>query len=74
MIIQRNSLKYFRYAADVFVVTTSFAIILFLLPHEDFSIFAKSEKYLIPSTLIFWYLFANINGLYGEYRSRNFTY
>ena len=74
MVVQRDSIKFFRYAADIFVVITSFAVILFFLPHDDFNIFAQKEKYLIPSTLIFWYLFANLNGLYSDHRSRNFTY
>jgi len=70
----RQSLQYFRIMADLFVVVSSFAIVLLTLPHAEFINFHQHERYLIPSTLIFWYLFAKMHGLYDDFRSRNFAY
>lgn len=74
MQIYRTSLYFIRFSIDVLILIAAF-IISAHLSYSQFDFFRSTNaQFLLLSLLIIWFFSSKNNGLYDEFRSRNFSF
>jgi len=74
MQLQRDSLRFLRYAVDFFCITISFFVSLNFSRLIEVNSITLNENFLFISLVITWYMTAHSVGVYDEFRSRDFSF
>jgi len=74
MQLQRDSLRFLRYAVDFFCITISFFVSLNFSRLIEANSITLNENFLFVSLVITWYMTAHSVGVYDEFRSRDFSF
>jgi len=74
MQLQRDSLRFLKYAVDFFCITISFFVSLNYSRLIEVNSITLNENFLFISLVITWYITAHSVGVYDEFRSRDFSF
>lgn len=73
MQIQRNSIRFIRLLADLFILSICYiGVYSFVIGHISLS-FNLTHQSFFTAVLIIWFFVSNSYGVYDEFRSRNFA-
>lgn len=74
MHLNRKSLYFFRFCADLIALTTAFAGAAVFYASRNSIDLTPRDNFLVFSLILIWFFSARMTDLYDEFRSRNFIY